>query len=62
MKHLYIILTIIVVIITSFIFIGITQGAGAQCKRAGYTGADLELCIKRASTGGQVYAENINKQ
>ena len=38
---------------------GINFGFGAQCDRAGYTGAEKEACVIRINSGGPVYIENI---
>lgn len=43
------------------IWLGSKNGFGAQCKKAGYEGAQLELCINRRVKGGPIYEENIGR-
>jgi len=43
--------------VLSFVVGGSTFGE--RCKKAGYSGAQFELCVKRAASGGPVYEENI---
>lgn len=54
------------IIFAILLFVGVALfganfGFGAQCTKAGYVGAEHELCVKRASNGGPIYVENVEK-
>lgn len=60
MKKLHPVYFSIVFILVLFAY-GYFNGFGAQCERAGYTGAQHEACVMRRAEGGPVYEENIGK-
>lgn len=41
---------------------GIFQGHGARCTKAGFTGAEHEACVMRVSKGLPAYEENMSKE
>ena len=50
------------VVITLSIIVAASGGTfGGRCSKAGYEGAEFELCIKRLKEGLPVYKENIEK-
>ena len=51
-----------VLVLSYCAYMGIFQGFGAQCTKAGFTGAAHEACVMRVSKGGTVYPENMPKQ
>lgn len=51
----------VILLFAGMTLFGANFGFGAQCTKAGYVGADHELCVKRASKGGPIYVENVEK-
>ena len=50
------------VILIVVLYVNITFNSfGARCEKAGYENAELELCVKRAKSGGPVHLENVDK-
>lgn len=54
------ILAVVVICIMLTVIIGLSRNSfGARCSQAGYHGAELELCVRRATNGGPIYIENV---
>lgn len=53
--------SVILAVIGFCIYMAANHSFGVRCKDAGYVGAELEMCVKRASNGGPVYKENVDK-